>query len=189
MSPRRNLRARSVAVAALLLVGRASAFLPQTPIRYPYVSVHGCLVLRDGASLSSRSRTRRYMVADIADSVAEKASTETLMDLILDESLRSSARKPIIMEYDPSSKAVGILVSTRHASFDTKAWSHFFSLHVRIPIDTDRSGNTGREPYLRKLGGRLPSTLFGLLQSTSYFSVTQRPSSFSRTFTGSGGKC
>jgi hypothetical protein len=46
------------------------------------------------------------MVADIADSVIEKATTRTVLDQILDESLRTSARKPIMYQFDPSSRAI-----------------------------------------------------------------------------------
>jgi hypothetical protein len=46
------------------------------------------------------------MVADIADSVIEKATTRMVLDQILDESLRTSARKPIMYQFNPSSKAI-----------------------------------------------------------------------------------
>jgi hypothetical protein len=49
--------------------------------------------------LSTTSNTRpRLNVARVPDSVVEQFSTEALLDQILDESLRFSARRPIIME-------------------------------------------------------------------------------------------
>lgn len=54
----------------------------------------------------ARRCTRRRMVARTPDAVLEKVSTQKLLDEIIDESLRYSARRPIIMEFDPASEAV-----------------------------------------------------------------------------------
>lgn len=45
--------------------------------------------------------SNKHFVAKVPDSVVEQFSTETLLDQILDESLRFSARRPIIMEASP----------------------------------------------------------------------------------------
>jgi hypothetical protein len=63
-------------------------------------------VSRSYGSLVLSTRSRRYMVADISESVYEQTSTEELLDVIIDESMRTSGRKPIIMEFDPASKAM-----------------------------------------------------------------------------------
>lgn len=51
---------------------------------------------------SSLSPTRR-MVFNTPESVIEKASTQKLLDDLLDESVRTSARGSIMMQFDPSS--------------------------------------------------------------------------------------
>lgn len=46
------------------------------------------------------------MVFDLDGKVVEKITTQDLLDRILDESLRTSARRPIMKQFDPSSKAI-----------------------------------------------------------------------------------
>ena len=46
------------------------------------------------------------MIANVPDSVVEESATQSLLDQILDEALRTSARKPLIIEFDPSSRAI-----------------------------------------------------------------------------------
>ena len=43
------------------------------------------------------------MVLTTPESVIEQASTQNLLDLLIDESVRTSARGPIMMQFDPSS--------------------------------------------------------------------------------------
>eukprot|EP00559_Dactyliosolen_fragilissimus_P007902 CAMPEP_0184868556 /NCGR_PEP_ID=MMETSP0580-20130426/30891_1 /TAXON_ID=1118495 /ORGANISM="Dactyliosolen fragilissimus" /LENGTH=515 /DNA_ID=CAMNT_0027369533 /DNA_START=656 /DNA_END=2203 /DNA_ORIENTATION=+ len=43
------------------------------------------------------------MVLTTPESIIEKASTQVLLDDLIDESLRTTARKPIMMQFDPSS--------------------------------------------------------------------------------------
>ena len=52
------------------------------------------------------SISRRKMVLTMPDSLIEETSTQDLLDQILDESLRTSARRPIMIQFDPSSKAI-----------------------------------------------------------------------------------
>jgi hypothetical protein len=44
-----------------------------------------------------------HMVLTTPESIIEQASTVTLLDDLIDESVRTSARKPIMMQFDPSS--------------------------------------------------------------------------------------
>lgn len=46
------------------------------------------------------------MVFEVDESRVEKITTQDLLDRILDESLRTSARRPIMKQFDPSSKAI-----------------------------------------------------------------------------------
>jgi Bestrophin, RFP-TM, chloride channel len=46
------------------------------------------------------------MVFEVDQSRVEKITTQDLLDRILDESLRTSARRPIMKQFDPSSKAI-----------------------------------------------------------------------------------
>jgi hypothetical protein len=43
------------------------------------------------------------MVLTTPESIIEQASTVNLLDDLIDESVRTSARKPIMMQFDPSS--------------------------------------------------------------------------------------
>ena len=51
----------------------------------------------------SRNRISRRMVLTTPESIIEQASTRKLLDDLIDESVRTSARKPIMMQFDPSS--------------------------------------------------------------------------------------
>lgn len=46
------------------------------------------------------------MVFELDESRVEKITTQDLLDRILDESLRTSARRPIMKQFDPASKAI-----------------------------------------------------------------------------------
>eukprot|EP00978_Attheya_sp_CCMP212_P030371 scaffold111422_cov53-Attheya_sp.AAC.5 len=61
------------------------------------------------------------MVLTTPESVFEQASTEILLDDLIDESVRTSARKPIMMQFDPSSG----YVSTQNIQSDSiwRRWS------------------------------------------------------------------
>jgi hypothetical protein len=49
------------------------------------------------------SSTHRRMVLTTPESIIEQASTTTLLDDLIDESVRTSARRPIMRQFDPSS--------------------------------------------------------------------------------------
>ena len=49
------------------------------------------------------SSTARHMVLTTPESIIEQASTQNLLDDLIDESVRTSARRPIMMQFDPSS--------------------------------------------------------------------------------------
>uniref|UniRef100_A0A7S3P3A4 Uncharacterized protein n=1 Tax=Amphora coffeiformis TaxID=265554 RepID=A0A7S3P3A4_9STRA len=55
----------------------------------------------------SKTTTRLPMVFDsLPPEIMEQISTQDVLDRILDESLRTSARKPIMIQFDPSSRAI-----------------------------------------------------------------------------------
>jgi hypothetical protein len=54
-------------------------------------------------SSSSSSSTALHMVLTTPESIIEQASTVNLLDDLINESVRTSARRPIMMQFDPSS--------------------------------------------------------------------------------------
>lgn len=55
-------------------------------------------------NLNHRStNTKRRMVLTTPEAIFEQTSTTTLLDDLIDESTRTSARRPIMMQFDPSS--------------------------------------------------------------------------------------
>lgn len=54
-------------------------------------------------SRTSKSKTRLNMVLTTPESIIEQISTQKLLDDLIDESVRTNARKPIMMQFDPSS--------------------------------------------------------------------------------------
>jgi hypothetical protein len=50
------------------------------------------------------------MVYSIPESIIEQASTVNLLDDLIDESVRTSARRPIMMQFDPSSGWVSLIL-------------------------------------------------------------------------------
>ena len=52
---------------------------------------------------SSKSKTALNMVFTTPSSIIEQASTKILLDDLIDESVRTSARYPVMMQFDPSS--------------------------------------------------------------------------------------
>ena len=59
---------------------------------------------------SSSSSSALHMVLTTPESIIEQASTVTLLDDLIDESVRTSPRKPIHMQFDPSSGWVSTIV-------------------------------------------------------------------------------
>ena len=53
-----------------------------------------------------RTQTVRHMVLTTPESIIEQASTQKLLDDLIDESVRTAARKPIMLQFDPSSSFV-----------------------------------------------------------------------------------
>jgi hypothetical protein len=76
----------------------------------------------------------RLLVARVPDAIMEQFSTRSLLDEILDESLRQSARRPLMMEFDPSSKAMWlhwrgtIFAETWRSTVKHMVWSLFVYL-------------------------------------------------------------
>ena len=59
--------------------------------------------LRRSTISPRQSSTALHMVLTTPQSIIEQASTVTLLDDLIDESVRTSARRPIMMQFDPSS--------------------------------------------------------------------------------------
>jgi len=55
------------------------------------------------SSPSSASSTQLQMVLTIPEAIIEQASTQSLLDDLIDESVRTKSRKPIMRQFDPSS--------------------------------------------------------------------------------------
>ena len=58
---------------------------------------------RSSSLSSSSSATALHMVLTTPESIIEQASTVNLLDDLINESVRTSARRPIMMQFDPSS--------------------------------------------------------------------------------------
>ena len=58
---------------------------------------------RRGLFPKTRVSTTRRMVLTTPESIIEQASTQNLLDVLIDESVRTSARGPIMMQFNPSS--------------------------------------------------------------------------------------
>ena len=56
-----------------------------------------------GRGLSYRERSTRRFVLTTPEAIIEQASTTKLLDDLIDESVRTSARRPLMMQFDPSS--------------------------------------------------------------------------------------
>jgi hypothetical protein len=90
-------------------------FAPTTPSDQPWRSsaaIHSSLFRRHIAPPQNRrhhsTSTARNMVLTTPESIIEQASTQKLLDDLIDESVRTSSRKPIMMQFDPSSSFVSI---------------------------------------------------------------------------------
>lgn len=84
-----------IAVYCFCILGEVSGFAPCIARQSPLFRRH-----------SAPSTTRRRMVFYMPESLIEEVSTQGVLDQILDESLRTSARRPIMIQFDPSSKAI-----------------------------------------------------------------------------------
>mmetsp|Transcript_16476 Transcript_16476/g.24316 ORF Transcript_16476/g.24316 Transcript_16476/m.24316 type:complete len:130 (-) Transcript_16476:3031-3420(-) len=57
-------------------------------------------------SLNCKSSTGLQMVLTTPDTIIEQASTQKLLDDLIDESVRTTSRKPIMMQFDPTGSSV-----------------------------------------------------------------------------------
>ena len=65
--------------------------------------------IRNGqAPRTKPTSTAIPMVLTTPEAVIERASTVNLLDDLIDESVRTSARRPIMMQFDPSAGMVGL---------------------------------------------------------------------------------
>jgi hypothetical protein len=86
-----------VAVLSCLIWNPTRALMDSTPYRSRLFSKP-----RSGFS----STTVRRMVLTTPESIIEQASTQNLLDDLIDESVRTSARGPIMMQFNPSSGSI-----------------------------------------------------------------------------------
>jgi len=114
----------------------------------------------DISRLSNRPQptlTSLGMVLTTPESIIEEASTQNLLDDLIDESVRTSARRPIMMQFEPSSGWVsawwGCKTSMRHAIY---IWSFLRLLTMQVlwllTSGDGRFGGDGKELYLAKHG-------------------------------------
>ena len=61
---------------------------------------------------SRESSTVRQMVLTTPEAIIEQASTQNLLDNLIDESVRTSARRPIMMQFDPGRGHVSVTIMT-----------------------------------------------------------------------------
>ena len=94
-----------------------AAFFALVLIRRPIVtglsthippSIRNELIFRDSSSTHTQyssyvKRSTRRFVLTTPEAIIEQASTTKLLDDLIDESVRTSARRPIMMQFDPSS--------------------------------------------------------------------------------------
>ena len=120
-------------------------------------------------------RTRLNMVLTTPESIIEQISTQKLLDELIDESVRTNARKPIMMQFDPSSGWVSFkllsekqklnhpILKKKTTQFQSKPflyylmnssnslWSFFVGGGIYYFIFWNkRFGEGGKEQYLRK---------------------------------------
>lgn len=80
------------------------------PTHFPRWLLFGCFLCANALTSplnqykpSRRRSTVRRFVLTTPESIIEQASTTKLLDELIDESVRTSARRPIMMQFDPSS--------------------------------------------------------------------------------------
>lgn len=76
---------------------------------------------RHGVSGTKRRTSSLYMVLTTPIDIIEQASTVNLLDDLIDESVRTSARRPIIRQFDPSSGWVSSVNVSRSLFFSDVA--------------------------------------------------------------------
>jgi hypothetical protein len=88
-------------------------------------AVHSSLFPKRG------TQTVRHMVLTTPESIIEQASTQKLLDDLIDESVRTVARKPIMLQFDPSSSFVSRILKSVHNN--SKPW-HFTSDQSQLTV-------------------------------------------------------
>ncbi len=111
------------------------------------------------------STTARHMVLTTPESIIEQASTQNLLDDLIDESVRTSARRPIMMQFDPSSGWIWqrwkgtVFSETWHSAVAKMAWAMIvYFIFQRKPQLTEGLAGFG--------------TLWGQLLSVTTFTLT-----------------
>jgi hypothetical protein len=76
---------------------------PSSPVSSKLFSSRARLRQVQSSQSPQPSSTALHMVLTTPESIIEQASTAKLLDDLIDESVRTSARRPIMMQFDPSS--------------------------------------------------------------------------------------
>ena len=111
------------------------------------------------------SSTALNMVLTTPESIIEKASTQNLLDDLLDESVRTSARKPIMMQFNPSRK--WIWKQWRGTVFSETWRSCLRNMSIAVVIALIYRYERG---IMEQLGGF--NILWGQLLSVTTFTLT-----------------
>lgn len=75
----------------------------------PKISLWNQLLTKNrSASKSGKSSSSLHMVLTTPDTIIEQASTQKLLDDLIDESVRTASRKPIMMQFDPTGSSVSL---------------------------------------------------------------------------------
>jgi hypothetical protein len=104
----------SLFVSAMSLLCFCTTARALESVRLPpqRISLGGVIASSAGGGLFRKQRqheqqhlplTAQRMVLTTPESIIEKASTEKLLDNLIDESTRTTPRRPIMMQFDPSS--------------------------------------------------------------------------------------
>jgi hypothetical protein len=130
-----------------VIVGHVSAF---SHVRIGHFStkrdVLASEVSKRRKAVEYAARKTHLLVVSLPDSLIEEVSTQALLDKIIDEGIRTSARRPIMFQFDPSSTAVSTVVCLYFAA------ASFHSLSCIRAYRHCRFGNTGKVLFLRKRG-------------------------------------
>ncbi|EEC51745.1 predicted protein [Phaeodactylum tricornutum CCAP 1055/1] len=90
-----------------VIVGHVSAF---SHVRIGHFStkrdVLASEVSKRRKAVEYAARKTHLLVVSLPDSLIEEVSTQALLDKIIDEGIRTSARRPIMFQFDPSSTAI-----------------------------------------------------------------------------------
>ena len=109
--------------------------------------------------------TVQRMVLTTPESIIEQASTQNLLDDLIDESVRTSARRPIMMQFDPSS---GWIWRRWKGTVFSETWTSCVkNMAIAVIVLMIYKTNPGLKNYLSGFG-----TLWAQLLSVTTFTLT-----------------